>query len=67
MKYFGKEYFIKGRMSSGFATLMDIFNDKVDFSYMQRGYKTPKLSNCERISASRSCLCIRQKIAQSIA
>lgn len=59
--YFGKEYFIKGRMSSGFAILMDIFNNKIDFSFMPKGYKTPKLSNLERISARRSCLCISQK------
>lgn len=62
VKYFGKEYFIKGRMSSGFAILMDIFNNKIDFSHMPKGYKTPKLSNCNRISARRSCLCISQKI-----
>ena len=67
VKYFGKEYFIKGRMSSGFATLMDIFNNKIDFSYMPRGYKTPKLSNCNRISARRSCLCVSQKTIPSIA
>lgn len=64
VKYFGKEYFIKGRMSSGLTILMDIFNNKIDFSYMPRGYKTPKLSNCNRISARRSCLCISQKIIQ---
>ena len=45
-------------MSSGFAILMDIFNNKIDFSYMPKGYKTPKLSNLERISARRSCLCM---------
>ena len=67
VKYFGKEYFIKGRMSSGLAILMDIFNNKIDFSYMPRGYKTPKLSNCNRISARRSCLCISQKTIPSIA
>jgi len=67
IKYFGKEYFIKGRMSSGFAVLMDIFNNKIDFSFMPKGCKTPKLSNLERISARRSCLCISQKITQSIA
>ena len=67
IKYFGKEYFIKGRMSSGFAILMDIFNNKIDFSYMPKGYKTPKLSNCKRISGRRSCLCIYQKITQNIA
>lgn len=62
VKYFGKEYFIKGRMNSGFAILMDIFNNKIDFSHMPRGYKTPKLSNCNRVSARRSCLCISQNI-----
>lgn len=66
VKYFGKEYFIKGRMSSGLTILMDIFNNKIDFSYMPRGYKTPKLSNCNRISARRSCLCISHKIISSI-
>ena len=62
VKYFGKEYFIKGRHSTGFAVLMDIFNNKIDFSYMARGYKTPKLVNFKRISARCSCLCISQKI-----
>lgn len=65
VKYFGKECFIKGRMSSGFATLMDIFNNKIDFSHMPKGHKTPKLSNCSRISARRSCLCISQKAIRS--
>lgn len=66
VKYFGKEYFIKGRMSSGFAILMDIFDNKIDFSHMPKGYKTPKLSNCDRISARSSCLCISQKIIPSV-
>ena len=60
VKYFGKEYFIKSRMSSGFARLSDIFNKEIDFSYMPNGCKTPKLSNCKRVSARRSILCIRQ-------
>ena len=51
VKYLGKEYFIKGRMSTGYAVLMDIDGNKVDFSAMPRGYKTPKLSNCKRITA----------------
>lgn len=62
VKYFGKEYFIKGRMSIGFAILMGVSNNKIDFNRMPKGYKTPKLSNCERISARKSCLCICQKI-----
>ena len=61
VKYFGKEHFIKGRMSSGFAGLMDIFGNKVDFDFMPKGSKTPKLSNRERISARRSVLCIRER------
>ena len=56
VKYFGKEYFIKGRMSSGYAVLMDIDGNKVDFSNLSKGYKTPKLSLCKRISARRSQL-----------
>ena len=49
--YFGNDYFIKGRMSTGYAILMDIDGNKIDFSTMPRGYKTPKLSNCKRITA----------------
>ena len=60
VEYLGEKYFIKGRMSSGFATLMDIFGNKIDFSDMPKGSKTPKLSNCKRISARSSCLCISQ-------
>ena len=51
VKYFGKEYYIKGRMSTGYAILMDIEGTKVDFSAMLKGYKTPKLNNCKRIQA----------------
>ena len=60
VRYLGKEYFIRGRMSSGFTILMNIFGEKIDFSNLLRGLKTPKLSNCNRISARRSCLCIKQ-------
>lgn len=67
VKYLGKEYFIKGRMSSGFAALMDIHNNKIDFSFMPKGWKTPKLSNLKRISSRRSCICISQKIIPNIA
>lgn len=65
--YLGKIYFIKGRMSSGYAVLMDIFNKTIDFSNMPRGYKTPKLKNLKRLSARDSVLCIREKIIQSVA
>ena len=62
VRYLNQEYFIRGRMSSGFAILMNIFNDKIDFSHLPKGWKTPKLSNLKRISARRSCLCTSQKI-----
>lgn len=42
---------ITDRMSTGYAILMDIDGNKIDFSTMPRGYKTPKLSNCKRITA----------------
>ena len=60
VKYLGEECFIKGKMSSGFAILMNIDGNKVDFSSMPKGLKTPKLSNCTRVLARRSCLCIKQ-------
>lgn len=60
VEYLGEKYFIKGRMNSGFAILMNIFSEKVDFSSMPKGLKTPKLSNCNRISTRRRCLCINQ-------
>lgn len=54
IKYFGNEYFIKGRMSTGYAILMDIDGHKIVFSTMPKGYKIPKLSNCKRVTARTS-------------
>lgn len=51
VKYLGREYFIKGRASVGYAVLMNIEGKKVDFSAMPRGLKKPKLSNCKRVAA----------------
>lgn len=65
VKYLGEEYFIKGRMSSGFGTLMDIFNNKIDFSDKPKGWKTPKLLNMQRLQARSSILCISQKSLQT--
>lgn len=62
VNYFGQEYFIKGRMSTGFVILMDIFNNKIDFSHMPKGFKTPKLINCKRISGRTGVLCINRRI-----
>ena len=63
VNYFGKEYFIKGRMSSGYAILMDIEGNKIDFSDMPKGFKTPKLSNCKRIQARNSWMIMQKNIA----
>ena len=54
VNYLGEEYFIKGRMSSGYAILMDIEGNKIDFSNAPKGMKTPKLIKCKRISARKS-------------
>lgn len=54
VRYFGNDYFIKGRTSTGYAVLMDIDGYKIDFSTMPKGCKTPKLSNCKRITARTS-------------
>ncbi len=54
VKYLGAEYFIKGRMSSGYGILMDIEGNKIDFSSAPKGMKTPKLVNCKRIQARKS-------------
>lgn len=51
VRYLGKNYFIKGRMSTGYAVLMDINGKKADFSNMPKGFKTPKMANFKRIEA----------------
>ena len=60
--YLGTTCFIKGRMSSGYAVLMDIFGEKIDFSHMPKGCKTPKLKNLNRLTARTSVLCMKEKI-----
>ena len=67
VRYLGKEYFIKGRMSSGYAMLMDIDGVKADFSHMSRGLKTPKLSNLQRLEARSTWMTIAVGVTQNIA
>lgn len=55
VKYSGKEYFIKGRMSTGYAILMDIEGNKVNLKPI------PKFSKMGRVSA-RNSWSIFQKI-----
>lgn len=66
VKYLNRQYFIKGRMSSGYTILMDITGKKMDFSDSPKGWKTPKLSNCKRLSARKSWIISEQAI-QNIA
>ena len=42
--YLGKEYFIKGRMSTGYAILMDINNNKIDLKPMAKFIKMKRIS-----------------------
>ena len=65
VKYFGKRYFIKGRRSIGTVVLADINLNAIDFSFLGKGRKTPKLKNLERISSRKSWI-TDQKIIQNI-
>ena len=67
VKYLGKEYFIKGRMSSGYAILMDIKGKRIDFSNMPKGYKTPKIINLKRIGARKTWIITTVEVTQNIA
>ena len=48
VKYLGKEYYIKGRMSTGYAILMDIEGDKINLKPI------PKFNKMKRIGARKS-------------
>ena len=54
VKYLGKEYFIKGRMSTGYVILMDIEGKKIDFSQKERGKKTVKMKDLKRIGSRKT-------------
>lgn len=56
VRYFGNEYFIKGRRTSGTGELMDVEGNKIDFSYMPSGFKTPSMKNMIRLSSRRSLI-----------
>lgn len=62
VRYLGNEYFVKGRMSTGYVILMNIMGEKIDFSQQPKGFKTPKLSNCKRIKARKSWIMSEQVI-----
>ena len=56
VEYFGVKCFIGRRRNSGYATLIDIFKNILDFSYLQKGYKTPKLRLLKRISSRKTIM-----------
>ena len=56
VEYFGVKCFISSRRNSGQATLVDIFKNKLDFSYLQKGYKTPKMKLLKRITSRKTTL-----------
>ena len=60
VRYKGKEYFIKSKMSSGYAKLMDINGNLVKFN--DKNNKTPKFSKMTRINARRSWICQTQAV-----
>ena len=66
VRYFGNDYFIKGRMSTGYAILMDIDGNKIDFSAMPKGYKTPKMVKLKRIAARTTWIITTVKFTQNI-
>ena len=59
VKYSGNEYFIKGRMSTGYAILMNISGNKIDLKPI------PKFDRMERISARKSWIISQKIIANS--
>lgn len=67
VRYFGKEYFIKGRMSTGYAILMDVDGKKIDLSTMPKGYKTPKMANLKRLEARSSWMVTAVEATPNIA
>ena len=57
IKYFGREYIIKGRMSiGGYAVLSNIDGNTVKFEKTPRHGKTVKLKDCKRVQARKSVL-----------
>ena len=67
VQYMGKEYFIKGRASAGWAVLMNLQGKKADFSDMPKGYKKPKLSNLKRLEARSSWMVTSEEVILNIA
>ena len=55
VEYFGIKCFIGSRRNNGFATLIDIFRNSLNFSCLPKGFKTPKMKLIKRISSRKTC------------
>ncbi len=60
VRYGSTEYFIKGRMATGYAILMDIHNKKADLKPI------PKFDKMKRVSARSSWIMIQRTIPSSL-
>ena len=60
VRYLGHEYFIKGRMSTGYAILMDIDGNKVALKPI------PKFEKMKRVSARSSWMMMQTTISASL-
>ena len=60
VKYMGKEYFIKGRMSTGYAILMDIDGNKINLKPI------PKLNKLKRLSVRSESLTTSKKLEEML-
>jgi len=59
VRYLGQEYFIKGRMSTGYAILMDISGNKIALKPI------PKFDKMKRVSARSSWMMIQRTMPNS--
>ena len=66
VRYLGKDYFIKGRQSTGYVVLIDIDGKKIDFSTMPKGCKTPKMVNLKRLEARSTWMITTMEITSNI-
>jgi len=67
VRYLGHDYFIKGRMSTGYVILMDIDGNKIDFSALPNGSKTPKMKKLKRLEARTSWMITTVEVTPNIA
>ena len=62
VRYCEKEAIISGRRSNGYFDLIDVEGNKIDFSYLCRGYKTPRWDRLRLIERRSTTICIKEKI-----